>query len=192
MYLYIYIDRYYHLNLWSAKYALYSRSIRTIALPIDIRYHRTDQTNWTICLSRQLNREIQEYRRDSKKRLTFYRIVVDHWWKISKNSLWMRSIFCVGPFDEADVGQDVSVQLTMGTTTALSTQAVINGAVIKPAEHEADGFRWLEGWLSRCFGKTTLAPSPLTPLATPSNSSCHPAAFFHFIKPPHPTPPFAQ
>lgn len=51
----------------------------------------------------------------------------------------------MGPFDEADVGQDVSVRLTMGTTTALSTQAVINGAVIKPAKHEADGFRWLEG-----------------------------------------------
>lgn len=53
MYLYTYIDRYYHLNLWPAKYALYSRSIRTIALPIDIRYHRTDQTIWTMCLSRQ-------------------------------------------------------------------------------------------------------------------------------------------
>ena len=45
-----------------------------------------------------------------------------------------------------DVGQDdVSARFTMGTTTALSRQAVINGAVIKPAKHEADGFRWLEG-----------------------------------------------
>jgi hypothetical protein len=30
---------------------------------------------------------------------------------------------------------------TMGTTTALSRQAVINGAVIKPGKHRADGFR---------------------------------------------------
>lgn len=54
-----------------------------------------------------------------------------------------------------NVGQDVPARFTMGTTTALSRQAVINGAVIKPAKHEADGFRWLEGWPSRCFGKTT-------------------------------------
>ena len=61
-------------------------------------------------------------------------------------------MFSAGPFDEGakrgegDVGQDdVSVPFTMGTTTALSRQAVINGAVIKPAKHEADGFRWLEG-----------------------------------------------
>lgn len=54
----------------------------------------------------------------------------------------------VEPFDARgwDIGQDkVPVPLTMGTTTALSRQAVINGAMIKPAKHEADGFRWLEG-----------------------------------------------
>ena len=69
----------------------------------------------------------------------------------------LRSIFSTGVFEQnGNVGQDdVPARFTMGTTTALSRQAVINGAVIKPAKHEADGFRWLEGWPSRCFGKTT-------------------------------------
>lgn len=75
----------------------------------------------------------------------------------------------------------------MGTTTALFRQAVINGAVIKPAKHEADGFRWLEGWLSRCFAKTVPSPPHSPPLPL---SNLHPAAFFHFIKPWHPPPPF--
>lgn len=75
--------------------------------------------------------------------------------KILKTS-WTRSIFSVELFDEVDIGQDdVPVRFTMGTTTALSRQAVINGAAIKPTKLEADGFHWLEGWPSRCFGKTT-------------------------------------
>lgn len=60
----------------------------------------------------------------------------------------------------------------MGTTTALFRQAVINGAVIKPAKHEADGFRWLEGWLSRCFAKTIPSPLSTPPLPFEPPSGC--------------------
>jgi len=39
-----------------------------------------------------------------------------------------------------DVGHDgIPADSTMGTTTALSRQAVINGAVIKPGKHRPDG-----------------------------------------------------
>lgn len=84
---------------------------------------------------------------------------------------------------KGDVGHDgIPVGRTMGTTTALSRQAVINGAVIKPAQ-ERRGW-WapggVEGWSVRCFDKaaswlhfstlSSRAWSALSPARVPVNN----------------------
>lgn len=80
------------------------------------------------------------------------------------------------------MGHDgIPVGCTMGTTTALSRQAVINGAVIKPGKHPPGlmGFGGM-GFRAVGEGEGELEGWPV-PLFRQSRRLL--AAFFHFIKP---------
>lgn len=74
-------------------------------------------------------------------RLTFHDSVLA---RKGSHSYRTRLILPVGVFGKGIWVTTASPRAgTMGTTTALSRQAVINGAVIKPGKHRADGFRGL-------------------------------------------------